>query len=309
MEDDTLPSKLRTHIKAEKLRPDKSLFDRSLVSIYWFIAIPYILVLTVVVISSLKIFSPILLLIVSFPLLLAAQRCSQTLIHDLSHRLFSQNIQRNDLLGNYLIGGWIGASVGAYRKIHVKHHKYNGSSKDPEHISFEIIRQRGGLLLHCLRYIAGLEALRLVNKYYGKVSNSTDNSGLTASTRARTAISHILLCQFLLACIFYFVADAWYLYGLWLYLAVSWNPMLSNLRFLVEHPGESGLTVSTSGNFLERLYFAPYNFNYHLEHHLWPNIPPYHLATVHGYLREQGYFERHPEFLGSSYVKSLWRRK
>lgn len=305
IKDNILTTKLRSHIKVEGLRPDASLFMRSLLSIFWYTASPYIFVLIVVVISCLKLLPPWLLFVVSFPLLLAAQRCGQTLIHDLAHKFFSPNTKKNDFLGNYLVGGWVGVSVPVYRNIHLQHHKYNGSNKDPEFIDFEVIKQRGGLLIHCLRYVAGLEALRLVKKYYGKASIDTGVSGRTVSTKVQTSKLHIFLCQFVLACIFHFVADAWYLYGFWLYLAVSWNPLLSNLRFLVEHPGETDLTISTTSNTIELLYFAPYNFNYHLEHHLWPSIPSYHLASVHEYLKENTYFERHPEFLGLGYISLL----
>ena len=60
------------------------------------------------------------------------------------------------------------------------------------------------------------------------------------------------------------------LYPLWLYLAVTWSPLLSRLRFLVEHPGDSDLTVTTRSTVLERPLFAPLNFNYHFEHHPGP---------------------------------------
>ena len=32
--------------------------------------------------------------------------------------------------------------------------------------NFNFIRERGGLGLHCLKYILGMEAFRLINKYY-----------------------------------------------------------------------------------------------------------------------------------------------
>ena len=59
---------------------------------------------------------------------------------------------------------------------------------------------------------------------------------------------------------------------------------------------------------LELLYFAPYHFNYHLEHHLWPTLPPYQLPEAHRYLVRDGYFDRHPEFLGNGYLRTLRRR-
>ncbi len=299
-----VPSELREHIKQEKLQPSAELFAHSAFAVGRSLLLPFSLIALVVIISRLDILNPAALLAVSFPILLAAQRCFQTLVHDLSHKLISKDTKKNDLLGNYLAAGWSGASVPAYRAVHMLHHKYNGSIKDPEHISFTQIQKRGGLLKHCLRYVFGLEALRLIKKYYGTEAEQRTS----APRRAKPSKLHVIICQALLAAIFILVAEAWYLYLLWLYLAVTWNPLLSNLRFLVEHPGESDLTVSTPSNLLERTFFAPYGFNFHLEHHLWPNLPPYRLFRAHDYLKQEGYFERHPEFLGSSFTASLLGR-
>lgn len=303
-----VPSKLREHINQEQLRPPESLFERSLPLIFWYALRPHLFIALVVVIAAVIEPSPFIMILVAFPLLLAAQRSGQTLVHDLSHRLFSRDMKKNDLLGNLFAAGWIGASVSAYRRVHMQHHKHNGSQQDPEHISFELIRQRGGLALHCLRYVIGLEAFRLVNKYYNPVASSPKSVDGGKVEKSKDSKWHIILCQLLLVLIFHFLANAWYLYLLWLYLAVTWNPLLSNLRFLVEHPGESDLTVSTRCSVVEGMYFAPFNFNYHLEHHLWPSLPPYKLKQAHKYLSENSYFARHPEFLGDGYFGSLWSR-
>lgn len=299
--EDELPSKLRAHIQAESLHPDRAIFQRSLFATSTNLLLPHFFIVTIILLSRSELLPIQAVLVVGFLFLLAAQRAMQTLVHDLSHKLVSRSTSRNDLLGNYIIAGWIGGSVPAYRLIHMQHHKYNGSADDPEHIDFDAIKKRGGLIIHCLRYIFCLEALRLINKYYGKSTEDKPQS----TTNGLSSKLHIIVCQIILASLFVMIAEAWYLYLLWLYIAVSWNPLLSNLRFLVEHPGETDLTVSTPGSWLERLYFAPFNFNFHLEHHLWPNVPPYRLAAAHSYLLEREYFTRHPEFLGTGFIRSL----
>ncbi|MEO1081893.1 MAG: fatty acid desaturase [Pseudomonadota bacterium] len=302
--DSEVPSELRAHITAEKLKPPSEMLSRSVPLIVWNVAIPFFFIAVMVVIARIESVHPVVVLGLAFPLALASQRCFQTLVHDIAHKLISLDLARNDLLGNYLAAGWIGASIQAYRAVHTQHHRYNGSTRDPEHISYAEVRDNGGLLRHNLRYILGLEATRLVKKYYGR-KEKLEPDEATVAKQVRATKLHLFVCQAALALLFIFAADAWYLYCLWLYLAVTWNPLLSRLRFLVEHPGESDLTVSTDASFLERLYFAPYNFNYHLEHHLWPSVPPYRLSNAHRYLVEQQYFERHPEFRGDGFIKSL----
>jgi fatty acid desaturase len=119
--------------------------------------------------------------------------------------------------------------------------------------------------------------------------------------------AHVVGTQLALAtaCLAFDVAA---LYVLWLYLATTWSPLLSRLRFLVEHPGDSDLTVTTRSTLFERPLFAPLNFNYHFEHHAWPGIPPYRLKRAHRHLSAIGFYERHPELANATFVGSLIRR-
>jgi fatty acid desaturase len=159
------------------------------------------------------------------------------------------------------------------------------------------VREKGGLARYILHYALGGELLALVRKYY-----------FSKGAKERTGVlqmAPIAVCQLALVLLFTFVAQAWYLYLVWLYVAVSWSPLLSRLRFLVEHPGKDDRTVSTVGPWHEVLLFAPYRFNYHFEHHAWPALPPYRLHRAHDELRAAGYFDRHPEYCIRSYVQAL----
>ena len=236
-------------------------------------------------------------LALGFVLALLAQRALQTLVHHLSHDLLTRNRALNDALGNFLVAGFIGMRVQSYRRIHFVHHAENGSVSDPEFIDFSAVREKGGLARYIVHYALGGELLALVRKYYLPREKSAAASPLQ--------MAHIAVCQVVLIALFSWVAQAWYLYLVWLYVAVSWSPMLSRLRFLVEHPGKDDRTVSTVGPWYEVLLFAPYRFNYHFEHHAWPALPPYRLHRAHDELRAAGYFERHPEYRIRSYVRAL----
>ena len=50
---------------------------------------------------------------------------------------------------------------------------------------------------------------------------------------------------------------------------------------------------TTRCSWLERLFIAPKNVYYHLEHHLFPSVPFYHLPALRcELLRQPGYRER-----------------
>lgn len=242
--------------------------------------------------------------------LLLAQRHFQTLVHDASHGFYHRKARINDLLANWLAAGWIGMTVDNYRRIHLPHHAHNGSAEDPEHVSFATVAEAGGLLNMVVRYACLLEALRLVRKYYGgeRAATRAPRGAKDGQPKPPSAHLHIIGAQLLLgsACL---ALDLVVVYPLWLYLAVSWSPLLSRLRFLVEHPGESDLTVTTRSTLWERPFFAPLNFNFHFEHHAWPNVPPYRLRQAHRHLQSEGFYERHPEYANESFVGALVRHQ
>ena len=171
--------------------------------------------------------------------------------------------------------------------------------------------EAGGLLLTILRYALMLEAVRLVRKYYFQSEARERGDGLGGEVRKLAAVlgenKHIIVCQAALIAAFA-AASVPFVYLLWLYVATTWSPLLSRLRFLVEHPGESDLTVTTLAPTYERPFFAPLAFNYHFEHHCWPSVPPYRHKEIHGFLVEKGFFGRYPQYIGTSFLRTLIRR-
>jgi fatty acid desaturase len=288
---------LREHLRAESFRLPSALMARSPAVAAGYVASAHLWLAALVLAGRYLPGGAAAKLALGFLLALLAQRALQTLVHHLSHDLLTRKRALNDALGNFLVAGFIGMRVQSYRRIHFVHHAENGSVSDPEFIDFSTVREKGGLGRYILHYALGGELLALMRKYYfpGEKSPGASPAGML----------HIAACQIFLIALCAWVAQAWYLYLVWLYVAVSWSPMLSRLRFLVEHPGKDDRTVSTVGPWHEVLLFAPYRFNYHFEHHAWPALPPYRLHRAHGELRAAGYFERHPEYCIRSYVRAL----
>jgi fatty acid desaturase len=300
-------SALRGHLRAEQIKLPSICYERSLPWIAAFGARPFAWIAAAFLLAGLSGG----LAWIGWPLtalcLLLAQRHFQTLVHDASHAFYHRKARINDLLANWLAAGWIGMTVQNYRRIHFEHHAHNGSADDPEHVSFARVAASGGLMRMVLRYVCLLEAFRLVRKYYGSSERASRPAKRTGA-EAPVGHAHVIGTQLVLvaASLAFDVAP---LYPLWVYLAMTWSPLLSRLRFLVEHPGDNDLTVTTRSTTLERALFAPLNFNYHFEHHAWPGVPSYRLKRAHRCLREMGFYERHPEFANASFIGSLIRRE
>jgi fatty acid desaturase len=304
-------SELKRYVREEQVRLPRELLERSQVRALFQAAAPYLLVSLVVI--GARAAPPgqsVWVLLLAFVPILAAQRCIQTTVHDLSHSLYSPRRATNDWLGNWFTAGLIGMRIESYRTVHFVHHAENGNDADPEYFDYEAVREKGGLLAYVLRYALLLEAFPLISKYYlnrgkqperGAPGSPGSEPGFVASKL------HIGAAQLALLAVFVFVAGEPALYAVWLYTALTWSPLLSRLRFVVEHPGRDDRTVTTLASWPERLFFAPFGFNYHFEHHLWPSVPPYNLRRTHEFMGERGFFRRHPQYLNDSYLGSLGR--
>jgi fatty acid desaturase len=311
--EDVGDSELRRYIRSESIKVPRELITRSAPWSIGYVLYAHAWIGVSLLVGRFVPGGPLVQLVAAFPPILAAQRCLQTLVHHLSHDFLSRRRKVNDRFGNFLVAGFIGMRLENYRRVHFQHHAENGSTLDPEFFDFTTVQAHGGMLRYVLHFVSGGEALTLVKKYYlsgGAKKAATrapdDERRAAGGSIAKAAgMAHIAFCQLLLVASFVFIAKAWYLYLVWMYVAVSWSPMLSRLRFLVEHPGFGDRTVSSHAPAWERLYFAPYQFNYHFEHHAWPGVPPYRLGRVHGFLTSLGFFERHPEYVAGTFLGSL----
>lgn len=304
--EDVGDSELRRYIRSESIKVPRELITRSKTRSIGYLVYAHAWIVLAILAGRFVPGGPLAQLAAAFLPILAAQRCLQTLVHHLSHDFLSRQRRINDVAGNFLAAGFIGMRIQNYRRVHFQHHAENGSKQDPEFFDFSTVRAHGGLARYVLHFVTGGEAFALMKKYYlsGAAKAASDGQARGLFAKA-SGMAHIGLCQLLLITLFVFVAKAWYLYVVWMYVAVSWSPMLSRLRFLVEHPGSGERTVSTRGRAWERVYFAPYQFNYHFEHHAWPGVPPYRLGDVHRFLAGLGFFERHPEYTAKTFVGSL----
>ena len=75
--------------------------------------------------------------------------------HESTHYNIASNKRVNDFLSNMLMGLIIGEDIKTYRRIHFGHHKYLGTTKDPENSYF--------FKLNWKSVIDSLTGLRLLN--------------------------------------------------------------------------------------------------------------------------------------------------
>ncbi|HZY18542.1 MAG TPA: fatty acid desaturase family protein [Ramlibacter sp.] len=233
------------------------------------------------------------------------------LAHEAAHYRLLPNRTANDLLGR-LIGMAGGVSMCTYRVTHRLHHNNLYTSEDPDTaIHGGYPRGRRYLVDKLARDILGLNAWKTFAYFFGAPAINADTrrgirplDDTSPALRAAARRDRLWVAGFHLAA----PVAAFTLGGgralamyavLWMLPLVTVLQPILRLRAILEHGAVSDLgspltaarTNRTWGrplNWLARLVLFPHHVNYHLEHHLYPAVPHYHLPRLHRLLLDKG---------------------
>ncbi|MDA1075089.1 MAG: fatty acid desaturase family protein [Proteobacteria bacterium] len=226
----------------------------------------------------------VLAAVVSLLLLGGRQLGLAVIYHDCAHSVFFKTRWLNDLVGHWICGGLVNTSMYAYRTYHLKHHRFAGTTDDPD-------------LQLALSYPASRQSFR--RKVIRDLTGQTGLKSLKAQLRsfkikrnAPFVLTHVLLFAVLAA------AGAWWAYFLWWLAYLFVYQMITRMRFMGEHgvaldrlsDDARENTSTTLVSWWERTFIAPNYVNFHLEHHLQAGVPCYNLTRFHRMLRERGFF-------------------
>ncbi len=233
------------------------------------------------------------------------------LAHEAAHyRLFSQRTA-NDVIGR-VVGMLGGVSMCTYRVTHRLHHNHLYTSEDPDtaihggyprgvkYLWKKLAQDLMGLNAYkTYAYFFGAPALNAVTN---KAARPLDDTSAQLRATARTdrwfvVVFHVcapLLC----ALVWGWQGLAWYAVLWILPLLTVLQPVL-RLRAICEHgattdfsspltAARTNRTWGSAGNWLGRMLLFPHHVNYHLEHHLYPAVPHYHLPELHRLLLSKG---------------------
>lgn len=221
------------------------------------------------------------------------------LMHDAAHGLLHEKRRINDFLGRWLCAAPVGASLDAYRRSHLSHHRFTQQDQDPDLVlSAPFPITRASLRRKMLRDLAGLTFLkqRFGLSFGGRPEPSAATNELLGEAGGRKrdfyAANAVLLALF-------WAAGAPLLFPLvWIVAMATWLPLATRIRNIAEHActdrGADPLTNTrtTRAGLLARALVAPYWVNHHIEHHLFTAIPCHRLAAAHRLLAAKGLGER-----------------
>jgi len=195
------------------------------------------------------------------------------LMHDGMHGTLFSTPGRNQA-GSVLLGSTFLMSFSAYRVLHTRHHKFLGDPRDPD--DYHNYLKHPGLVwaLHFVRLTFGsllyLMAIPILAIKFG-----------TGEERRRILVEYGILLA-IYSVVLRFVPGTMLFVAWFIPLLIVGS--LTAIRGFTQH----GITDATDPYIASRTIlphplvgFLLLNENYHLEHHLFPEVPSYHLPELH----------------------------
>lgn len=205
--------------------------------------------------------------------------------HDAGHGTLFKSSFLNRYVGKWLLGGLVLVDFHAFKKGHAEHHRLAGSGKDPDLILVQNYpATEASMKRKFFRDFSGINGVKELI-YQIKVS--------TLEKRIPNVVMHLVVFGSLLA-----LGSGLAYLTFWCGFVFIY-PALTRLRIMGEHGAVHDNnhadprinTRTTYANPFERLFIAPNDVNYHLEHHIHQNIPAHNLKKAHDLFKARGAYQ------------------
>ena len=208
----------------------------------------------------------------------------QFLIHEACHRNLFTKQKINEFIGN-LSASLFGMSLKSYRETHFLHHKHSNTINDPQ-FNDALGKKNSNLKkmdfvrfifspLYCSKFFLFIRRELKSNLKIIDIKNNKKNINLFFWFLIISLFLNLLIIFFI-----YFYTGQNILLAFSYHLSLATISLfLARIRTLAEHQyfhqasTPKKFVVSHKPNFFEKLFFYDLNFNYHLEHHIFPKIP------------------------------------
>lgn len=202
--------------------------------------------------------------------------------HEAVHHTLSQNRWWNWILGAACAIPVL-QNCTAYRVLHLRHHAHLGDDGDPDHYANYTRWTWMIFLMNWLRLMVGYPVYIVLIPILGfKHGTGKDRVMILCEIGATLAAVALVLG---------FIPVNFLVHG-WLIPMVIINSLV-NIRGMSQHtlldPSSDEIRGTRSILTSRLVKFFMCNENFHLEHHLYPGVPWYHLPKVHSALRQELY--------------------
>ncbi len=240
------------------------------------------------------------------------QLACSVLMHDASHYAIFENKKINDFVGRWLGAYPLLLELESYRRYHRLHHTHTGLKNDPDiMLTKGYPTSKRSMMRKFTRDLTGVTGVKFfigtIMLYMGYVEYNSGNQVVKSPTppvglraiiiRALTWLGKPLLVNASLFLILFWLASGW-LYLLWIAAYLTTYQFSLRVRSMAEHSmvedssNPYSNTRTTLTNIVGKLLFAPYNVNYHAEHHILMGVPSYNFPAMHKHLKAKGFYQK-----------------
>ncbi len=235
------------------------------------------------------------------------------LAHDAQHLAFLPDRKWNDLIGAWACAYPMGSIFGSSKAVHMAHHKLLNKPEDPDRVfHFESDKDTPRqFVVHFARLVFGgqLWTSIVVNGVLRPLARDKnqkpcqDAPVVVLGRKGHPEILNLIPVQLVIWGALWLASGQWWLYiALWLGPIFTLGTFVGFLRGFVDHarlrseaadptnPASERLITVVNVNWLERAYLAPFSFNYHAEHHMFPSVPPYYLPELHKLMQKSDFY-------------------
>lgn len=246
----------------------------------------------------------------ALPIIASRLHALTLIMHDGAHYLIHRNDKINDIVSNFFCSFPLMLSTEVYRKTHWKHHQFTQTMKDPNYVIMQKEEnwhypkkesEVKKLLLKDLFFLGIADHMKILKDWQ-----------LMPNLKDASTLEKILFPFFMSAVLgLVWFGNFWMEFIILQAGALLINP-LARMRAMSEHAhyeseGQDRVsklseTPTINAGMIERFFFAPFNTNRHLEHHLYPTIPYYNLEKAHDTVKKSDTYQRHCRYELDGYL-------
>lgn len=222
------------------------------------------------------------------------------LTHEAVHKTLFASRRLNEGVGKWLCAYPMGISLSGYRAEHFEHHRQTGTTEDPDlglvtaypvsrsSMRRKLLRDAVGITGVKRVYFILLMGFGVITYTLSTNAKRIDQKGRSLSDFLRVGFTnlHGVLLTNVLHFTMLLALGAPYLYWLWLAAYLSPFSLFLRVRSIAEHactPDRTHALLNsrtTHATLFARLTVAPHRVNYHLEHHLFMQVPYFNLPAL-----------------------------
>jgi fatty acid desaturase len=235
------------------------------------------------------------------------QHALSILMHEGAHYRLMKNRVANDFFAELFTAWPMHIAMRNYREHHFPHHRSPNTDEDPDwqlrskDQSWEFPKTK---LRLAFMFLLDFLGLRFVDQYrtFGRYT--------FPHKRKRDWIDLIREVYSLTYIVTFTYFGLWIPYLIfWMVPMLTWLKVVLRMRTIAEHYALDyshmfRQTRTTYANWIERIFIAPKNIGYHLDHHLYPSVPFYNLPALHEELLKTDEFRKQAH-LTRGYVQVL----